>query len=318
MPGLTLKDDADLVQKALSIEAPSMVLTEIPTANIWKPILHSAAQMLPVQPGKMPIINLTVNALQKTELEVQLRKSSKTVNHTPDITLETCKFFLNQGKQQLTLNFNIDFTDECYAFVCFIKNEQVELEYSDKRISGILSVFNATNPAVSNYGKQEPTEDIGIETFEFWCPQRRPEGQNIAMSINSGLKCFSAENLRNGLQRPVASPNAWVAGYNDRQPEININWNKEVSIHKIVLSFDCDYDHPMENVLLRQPNAVQPFCATDVMVFSNDQNIGNIVNNHQAQRTIILNQSTTTKQLKLVVRNSNENSPVSLFEVRCY
>lgn len=318
LPGIALKDGEDLVQQAVSVTAPTLILSEIPSADIWNPIVHSAAQMLPVQAGKMPSVKVNVNALADTVLKIELRKSSKPFNHSPDVTLESRIHTLKKGKQTLTLDFDATFTQDCFAFVCFFKNKQVELEYSDKRISGIVSVFNSTNPAVSNYGKQEPTADIGVETFEFWCPQRRPAGQNIAMQINPGLKAFGAENLRNGWQRPVASTNAWVAGFDEREPEILIKWDKEVSVKRIELSFDCDYDHPMENVLMRQPDAVQPFCATGVIVCHDGVEIGALKNNHQARGTIILPQALVTSALKLIVKNTNTASPVSLFEVRCY
>ena len=319
IPGLPLYDSADLVQKAVSIVASSsLVLTHIPSAGIWKKVNHSAAQMLPVQPGKMPDIYLNVRALKDTVITIQLRKSSKHFNHTPDITLEEKIIPIKAGQQKISLEFKSNFLIECYAFVCFLKNEDVELEYSEKRISGLLSVFNSTNPAVSNYGKQEPETNIGVETFEFWCPQRRPEGQNIAMEIYPGIKAFNAEYLRNGWQRPVASTNAWAADFNDRKPEISIRWERKVLISRVVFSFDCDYDHPMENVLMRQPSAVQPFCATDIFIYNDQVLVGEIRNNHQGIKTIVLNTPVSSNHLRIKVKNTNEHAPVSLFEVRCY
>lgn len=320
LPGLCLKDENDLVQQAVNMGATSaLLLSEIPSADIWAPINHASGQMLPISKGKMPVITVNVNVLKDTMVEIQLRKSSKAFNHTSDVILSVKQFTLKPGKQELVLDFDVSFTEGCYAFVCFMKNELVQLEYSDKRISGVLSVFNSTNPAVSNYGKQEPTEDIGVESFEFWCPQRRPKGYNIAMKISPGLKAFEPLNLRNGLQRPVASPNAWVADYQDREPLITISWDQPVTINKIELSFDCDYDNPMENVLMHQPDAVQPFCVTDVAVYNcNNQEVANITNNHQVRRTILFEQPVTTQHLKLKLKNSNDKAPVSLFEVRCY
>ncbi|WP_285057039.1 FAD-dependent oxidoreductase [Pedobacter ginsengisoli] len=320
LPGVPLNDSLDLVRSAQSITSSStMVLSRIPGGDLWKPIAQSAGQMLPVQQGKMPEITLRLNVLGPTELRIELRKSSKPENHTPDVTLDSCVKYLKAGVQDLVLDFDVHFTEACYAFVCIMKNELVQIEYSKKRISGILSVFNSINPAVSNYGKQEPPEDIGVDAFEFWCPQRRPEGQNFALSINPGLTVFSPENLRNGWHRPVSSVNAWVADYTDREAKITISWGREVTIKTLTLSFDCDYDHPMENVLMRQNEDVQPFCATEVRVYNcNDVEVGRITRNHQALSTIHFETAVTVQQLKLVVSNSNEDVPVSLFEVRCY
>lgn len=319
LPGLALHDQTDLMHSATAITASStMLLSEIPSAGIFKKLEHSGGQMLPVERGKMPVITAFVCALEDTKLEIQLRKSSKACNHTPDIILDMKKVSLKKGRQELVLDFDVEFEEACYAFICFMKNGAVELEYSDQRITGLLSVFNSINPAVSNYGKQEPSEDIGVDSFEFWCPQRRPEGQNIAMRIAPGLNSFSVEQLRNGVQRPVEKTNAWVAKFTDRLPEITVKWREKVSVSTIVLSFDCDYDHPMENVLMRQPDAVQPYCVTDVLVYHEGKEIAALHGNHEAQRTIALNHPLQTDQLSFVLLNANKNSPVSLFEIRCY
>ena len=320
IPHLKLSDQEDLVQKTVSIQASSTLkLKEIPGADHWISINHSVGQMLPASIGKMPSVTFWVDAVEETELTVELRKSSKSYNHTPDVTLETKSISLKKGKQEITLDWKSEFDDLCYVFVCFMKNEQVKIQYSETRISGIVTVFNATNPAVSNYGKQEPTEDIGVDTFEFWCPQRRPEGRNIAMKLGTEINLFESENLRNGFQRPIASPNAWVADYSDRNPTINFEWPEKTKISSIEFVFDADYDHPMENVIFLHPETVMPFCITEVKVY-NDKNelIGSIENNHQNRRTITLSGPVSTQNLKIELANSNENTPVSLFEIRCY
>jgi hypothetical protein len=203
--------------------------------------------------------------------------------------------------------------------VCFIKNENIKIQYSEKRVTGILTVFNATNPAVSNYGKQEPEEDLGVDTFEFWCPQRRPEGRNLAFTLAEPIRLFEPENIRNGFHRPVSSPNAWVAAYGDQNPEITLEWDNLTTISSIELVFDTDFDHPMENVIYVHPETVMPFCANDIEIF-NDQNelIGSIKENHQTKRTINVAQSAPTRYLKIKVTNSNPNVPASLFEIRAY
>jgi hypothetical protein len=203
--------------------------------------------------------------------------------------------------------------------VCFIKNEYIKIQYSEKRVTGILTVFNATNPAVSNYGKQEPGEDLGVDTFEFWCPQRRPEGRNLAFTLAEPIRLFESENIRNGFHRPVSSPNAWVVAYGDQNPEIALEWDNPTTISSIELVFDTDFDHPMENVIYVHPETVMPFCASEIEIF-NDQNelIGSIKENHQTKRTINVAQSAPTRYLKIKVTNSNPNVPASLFEIRAY
>lgn len=320
IPGLVLNDQIDLVQKAISIDASSTYqLNEIPASVDWQTIDHSAAQMLPVNKQQMPSITFYARAKQPVNLQIELRKSSKSFNHTPDTTLEKIEIEITPGVENYTVNFYSFFEEACYAFVCFMKNEQVELCFSEKRITGLLSVFNAINPAVSNYGKQTPPENIGIEAFEFWCPKRRPDGKNIAMKIEPALNAFSPECLRNGVQRPVTSTNAWVADLNDANPTISINWREAVSIKKVELFFDSDYDHPLETVLLQNPETKMVFCTDQVQVVNDkDEEIASISGNYLSRRTIEFEKPVTTQRLKLLLSNTNKDALVSLFEIRCY
>ena len=107
------------------------------------------------------------------------------------MVLETKILALHQGKQQLELVFGTVMPEEQYVFLVFKKNPLVQLQYTQERITGILSVFNTVNEAVSNFGKQTPPEDIGIEEFEFWCPKRRPEGYNIAIRTEKDCYAFT-------------------------------------------------------------------------------------------------------------------------------
>ena len=320
LPQTKILDADDLVQKSLQITASSTLkLQELPGSDFWGIIKDSVAQMLPVVPGNMPSVTFWVETEEETDFQIEVRKSSKSFNHTPDIILETKHFSLTKGKQEITLDWNTSFDEACYAFVCFMKNEKVKIQYSETRITGLVSVFNATNPAVSNYGKQEPTEDIGVDTFEFWCPQRRPEGRNIAMRFSQSLAVFGTENLTNGLHRPVAQPNAWIANFDDKNPLLTISWEKPMTVSRIEFVFDTDYDHPMENVIYVHPETVMPFCVNTLKVYNcNNEEIASITDNHLSRRTIILEKPVQTQHLKIRLSGSHAEVPVSLLEVRCY
>lgn len=320
IPNCTLYDSNDLVQKAISLTANStLVLSEIPASGNWESLKFSAAQMLPVAKHKMPSITFWAKAAAKTNLTIQLRVSSKIGNHTPDVIVETHEIEVGTNEAAYTIAFNHVFTEEQYAFVCFMRNEAVELAVSDKRITGIVSVFNAINPAVSNYGKQEPPANLGVEAFEFWCPQRRPAGKNFAMQINPALNAYAPALLKNGLQRPVKSTNAWVADYDTKVGEITIGWDSQQTINTVELFFDADYDHPLESVLLVNPETKMAFCADEVAIYdSNEKMVGSISGNYLTHRTVTFSEPVQTTSLTFKISNSNTNAPASLFEIRCY
>lgn len=55
---------------------------------------------------------------------------------------------------------------------------------SEQRLTGVLSVAQKFNRAVAKSPRQEPPPDSGIESFEFWLPERRPGGRNFAIRID--------------------------------------------------------------------------------------------------------------------------------------
>jgi len=319
IPGRRLRDERDLVPGANLSVSGEWVLTELPPDGPVLPLVHSVAQMLPLTPGKVPQVTVWVEASQNTVLTAALRTSSKPGNHTPDVTLQTKQVTLHAGLQPVRLTFESEITQPGYAFLCLMKNEYVRVRYSQFRATGILSVFNHTNPAVSNYGKQEPGDDIGVDAFEFWTPKRRPDGHNLAMQISPGIRLFGAENLRNGLQRPTTQPNAWVADPGDADPTVVLSWPAPRRISRVELSFDTDLDHPMETVLMTHPESAMPFCVREY-VLCNDRNekIYHQTDNHQTRNIIRFPQPVATSRLSIHLKAPHGHVPAALFEVRCY
>lgn len=319
IPGVQLSSAKDLVRTASIRASSELVLTELPEAEMLKKLDPAAAQLLPLDKGKVPDLNLHAVADSDTTLRVELYISQQSGNFTPDVLLETIAVPLKPGKNCVSLSFKTILTEKTYAFIVFRKNADIYLNFSPVRITGILSVFNHINEAVSNYGKQLPPPDIGVDAFEFWCPQRRPEGHNVALKLSPGLACFQAENIRNGIDRPVTQPNAWVADLKDTAPVIELTWKEAVTIREVVIKFDTDFDHPMETVLMGHPESVMPFC---IRRFTLRDEQGTIVfhkdDNYQTINRITLNNAVHTRKLTLEVSHPSATIPASVFEIQCY
>ncbi|WP_128544830.1 FAD-dependent oxidoreductase [Larkinella soli] len=319
LPGLSLHDPADLIRSAELSASSELTLSLLPPDGPLLPLHYSAGQMLPVSAGPVPQVAAWVSADQETTLTVELRKSGKPQNHTPDVTLGTMTLPLRKGKQEVPLAFDTVLEEDGYLFLLFHKNEHVRLQYSQLRVSGVLSVFNKINPAVSNFGRQEPEEDIGVDAFEFWTPERRPKGQNIALRIEPGIRLFGAENLRNGIQRPTSRPNAWVADPTDPNPTVSFSWPEKQRISRVELFFDGDFDHPLESVLMTHPETASPFCVKEY-VLCNDrkERILHEPDNHQTRNIIRFAEPLETDRLTLHLKAMNGAAPAALMEVRCY
>ncbi|GAB3420534.1 FAD-dependent oxidoreductase [Niabella aquatica] len=320
IPGMTLEDKEDLVRQAVIKASSELCFKGFKREGIlFKPLSVAAAQMLPLRAGKMPAISVCVQADEDTNLQPELRLSSSLSSFTPDTIKIVQSIPLRKGAQEVTIDFDCEIDVDQYVFVCFAINEKISLPYTNERVTGLLSVFNGTNKAVSNNGKQVAPEGSGVDSFEFWCPQRRPEGQNIAVELSQPLNAFSAHNISNGTNRPTTQPNAWVADYEDKLPAVELIWEQEQSIKKMVFVFDTDSDHPMESVLMTHPETVMPFCVRNYHI---EDETGKIIyqkqDNYQTRNEIIPEQPVKTKRLKIVLQHPSPDVPASLFSVRCY
>ncbi|HTN38392.1 MAG TPA: FAD-dependent oxidoreductase [Arachidicoccus sp.] len=319
IPGLRLMDQNDLVQQSRLSASSVLQFSGFSAHNyLLKTLSVAAAQLLPVTPGRVAASKLLVNAFEKTILKVELRSCSHYGSFTPDTILSHLDIELVQGLQYIDLDFNADIDKEQYLFICFLVNEQLQLAYSRQRISGMLSVFNGTNKAVSNTGKQIAPEGSAIDDFEFWCPERRPEGHNLALQLNSIIP-FEVENIRNGIDRPVLRPNAWVASPSDAKPHIELSWTESQRIRKMCIVFDTDRDHPMESILMTHPETVMPFCIRNYHI---EDDSGNVVyeknNNFQTVNEIYFDTPLFTRKLRLVVEHPSSEIPAAIFSLRCY
>lgn len=319
IPLLAPVDKQDLVREAAITASSEYVLRQLqPDGDSIH--LHTAmGQMLPLKAGKIPSMTVYADAKEDTVLAVSLRSSSRQVHHTPDLILQELAIPLRKGTQAVPLSFDAILPDDHYIFLCFMKNELVSLRSSHERISGILSVFNKTNPAVSNYGAQTPPVDIGVEAFEFWCPERRPAGKNLAMDIPEGIALFGAEHVRNGVNRPTHQPNIWLAAREDADPRLVLTWGEKKTIRQIELVFDTDFDHPMENVIYHHPERAMPFCV-NTFVICNDRNeaVIKVADNHQSLQRIVLEEPLETDRLTVHLKGTHGGTPAGMFAIRCY
>lgn len=224
-----------------------------------------------------------------------------------------------QGLQTLELKFDSLLDQSQYVFICLKRNPAVSVRCSQTRITGLVSASLQGNHRVNNGHLQKPSRDIGVDTMEFWVPQRWPDGHNLSMSFQPPLALFGVDNLINGVCRPTLSPNAWVADVNDSNPSLTLKWKQVKTIRRIELSFDTDWNHPMESVLMGHPRNVIPYCVRKYRIFDA---LGKVVyeckDNHQTRNVILLDSPVTTDELRIELLSPDKHIPVAVFEIRCY
>lgn len=313
LPQLKLNDFGGKTKTAELSVSSEMALTQLQANGNYFNLKYPVAMLLPLN-GTVPQMQLKVKSTEDTTLEVQLRTSIKSFNFTPDSVLFQKSYSLTKGEQLLTIEFDEIGIEKGYYFICIMKNSAVDLAESDQLLTGVMPVYNFQNPAVSNYGTQRPPENIGVDTFELWCPIRRPIGKNLAMTFSPALKGFEKENLRNEILRPVIGTNAWVADLKDENPTLTITWDNSQTINSLRLFFDTDADHAMENVQMGHFDSAMPYCVKQYEI--KDEN-GTVIystdKNHQTLNDIVFAEAIKTKSLVLSFAHPSELIPAALF-----
>ncbi len=320
IPGRYLEDSEDLVQSAVIEASSEWALGELDFEGPTLPLTDSRAMLVPLQAGPAPKFEIELQATESTQIEWQLRLSSRHENHTPDLMVAAGRLDLSAGDPaRVVLQPEAVIDQAQYGFVCLLANTRVSVRCSRMRVTGVLALVNRVKSAVARGNVQAPEKDIGMDKFEFWRPERRPEGHNLAVKITPPQTAFTAESIRNGVARPISAPNAWVADPRDPHPTLTLRWNKPRTINRIVLGFDTDCDHPMESVLIPHPESVMPFCVASYRIKGAD---GRVIveckDNHRTRNTWDFDPPISTDLLMLEIDHPGADVPASLFEVRCY
>ncbi|WP_017446898.1 FAD-dependent oxidoreductase [Gayadomonas joobiniege] len=315
LAGIPLQKSETFKQAQVTASS-SLTLSKLPANGPWLSLKQAVAQLLPLPGGEVGEISVDVNALAESEMQVEFRVSEKAQNYTPDVILKCLKLDLKKGKQQIKLDFSDVVTEQQYVFVCFLQNPQIEIKTSEQRITGLMSVFNKVHKAVSNQGKQIPPANSGIESFEFWTPERRPLGHNIAFTMTPEKPIFSVDNLANGHMRPWLGSNAWVADLADEAPSLSFVWKTAQTLKGVQLYFDADADHALETVLMEHPETKMPFTVTDYRILTGaGELLAQVTGNYQSLNRIYFEQPVTTDKLVIQVNHPDSQVPASLFDV---
>ena len=356
IPGMRLDDPTDIVQQA-SIKASSCFsLAELRADGPWRQLTDSWALLLPLEAGCVPWFTLDVATKKTTDLTCELRISRKRGNFTPDETLASHSLTLQPNASQATvkqslryqlmtdtngsleltsgskdgpsgdisahrvgIDFDVSLPEKQYGFVVLRSNPEVFVRTSKTCVTGVKAVTLQANERVATTRVQKPTQDIGIDTMEFWIPQRAPQGQNLALTVDPPLDVFGSANVRNGITRPVNAANAWVADSHDPSPSLTLTWDSPKTIREIILTFDTDADHAMESVLMGHPQPIIPTCVRKYRLLDAlDRVVYACQDNHQTRNVIHLDIPVTTDVLRLELCAPDQHIPASLFEIRCY
>jgi hypothetical protein len=269
--------------------------------------------------GPIPKLSLYAQVENDTTLHAELWIASRKGNTTPDIQLAALDLPLRAGKKVSTpLYFDLTLEEASHVFIIVGQQPGIALHLSNTLLPGILTLSQKMNAAVAKNLVQTPPEGSGIDTFAFWLPERRPHARMLAMSFDDPLYLFCPVNVTNGYSRPWRGTNAWVPASDDLAPTLHLNWESAQLLRELSITFDTDFDHPMETVLLSHPERVMPGCITAFRVVTAEGSLlAEVKDNHQTLWKLTLPQPVETRGIRIEVL-AHGDAPPAIFNVSCW
>lgn len=319
VPHLVLEDTPDLAQHARITASSEFELSRLTPSDDTLPLDLARALLIPASAGAFPEVTFYFRAEEQQEIEIQLRTSERDGNFTPDKVLAARTVVVQSGLCVPTpVSFGVTIDKPQYVFICIMPSKGAAIVLSDTLLTGVMTLVHSANKKVAGSAVQTPPEGSGFDEFEFWLPERRPEGKLLAAGFNPSLKAFGANQLRTGYNRPFIQSNAWVADETDDCPSVTLSWDTQQSIRTIILHFDVDYDHAMESVQFGHHDSAMPFCVKAFRVVDDKNNvIASEEDNHQALYAIRFDQPVAATALRIEILEKRA-ALAALFGVRCY
>ena len=319
IPHVAAHDGNDLARVAHITTSSTLALARTPPNGEMLNLDHDCAILLPLQQGRFPSFSLTVGAVEKTTFRAELWKSAGPGNFTPEFLLASASVALAPGAlQAVGLHFEGEITAPAYVFLIFPTNPHLRVAQTDARIPGVLTLHHGRNVSVAKSATQQPPLNSGIDSFAFWLPKRRPLARDIALEIDPPLRAFDASQLTNGIARPVNAVNGWVPEVEDRKPRLRFAWPQPQRVQSVQISFDTDYDHPMESVFMTHPESAMPCCVRHFRVTSAEGVVlAEVKEHHQSRWRLELPTPVTTDAIVVEILETWGGLP-AIYEVRVY
>ncbi len=319
IPGVKADDATDLARIATLMASSSLKLDRLEPSGETHSADLPCALLLPLPAGPVPVIELLVDAAAPATLHAELWCSTREGNTTPDLKLAQAGARVSAGRSILAaLHFDAVLESCRHVFVILKPVPALALHLSKEQAPGVLTLWQRMNRMVAKSAVQSPPEGSGVDTFAFWLPDRRPAARNLAVTLSPAVHCYQPANVINGWARPWRGANAWAPAREDPDPWLRLAWDKPQTVSAIEITFDTDFDHPMESVLMGHPERVMPGCVTSFALRTLEgSTIATVKENHQTHWRMKLPEPVVTTAIELVILGQGP-APPAIFEVRCY
>ena len=201
-------------------------LAELPDSGAAVSLDQSRGQLLPLAAGPVPQFQLIFDADRPATVRAELRIGQRPDDYTCDIVLAATEIELGAGTgQPVKIDFDAELDQPGYAQLSLLACDGVAVHVSDQLLTGTVGLRHKAT--------QEEDAAIGRPWIEFWTPERRPAGRNLALRLDPGAgepRCQQCQHrlgpahrrqqrLGRGLRRSGTATGPGLAGDATARPD---------------------------------------------------------------------------------------------------
>lgn len=314
--GIKNDDDADLALQAQVAASSYISRLAVESADETFELTTDVAFLMPVDPN-IEQIQILLDAADDTTVEVEVWDTGRPENYIPYQLQARDAQTVKKGNK-LWITFNLPWSPESAqnAFVVMKENPGVSAYLSHQPMSGVLSFIKEKALNVAR-GMESLNQDQLVVKWNMKRVVRKP----FCFRLVNETMAYEPAKVIDGYQRPYGGPHMWLSQHSTDEAWIALRWDQEVKFNEIHITFNDDVNEDLINLHHHRTEFdIIPELVRDyrLEVFEQDswRILLEVKGNRQRKRKHILENNVQTKQLRLVVEQTNGTAYAEVVEIR--
>ncbi|WP_193105183.1 FAD-dependent oxidoreductase [Brachybacterium sp. FME24] len=273
---------------------------------------HDLGLVVPVDPN-LDGMEILVDAVQDTELALELHSVSRPQNYLPDTLLRSVTVPAARGRSWARADLGWSPGEAQNAVVVLRRNSLVSLHRGTGVEPGTVTLRH----------REMPAEEPSPQQWRHW--KETLHGEGICFRVTSPTSAFDPAQVIGGYARPYGGPNMWVSDLTaqDPQPWLELRWTTPQEIRTIDLVLDDDVNEDLINLHHhRTPGDAMATLVRnarlEMLVDARWQEVARLTENRERHRSLRLSESVTTTALRLVVEDTHGAPEARVVALRAY
>ncbi|CAM4509294.1 FAD-dependent oxidoreductase [Paenibacillus macerans] len=344
--GLANEDAGDLARQAKISASSFLSRLAVESADEAYPLEHDVAILLPADPGIAGNIEWLLDALEDTELTVEVWSTGRPENYVPAALEYRTTVSVTKGEgqwiaaaldwtpaeaqnaPQVQYASEAEYASETQnvsavqnAFIIVRSNPSVRLYLSHTPLTGLLAFERGAGRGVS---KDLEDHDYSQPVVEW--SMKRLVRKVFCFRADFATDAYRPEQIIDGYKRPYGGPHMWLSEpmAQDAEPWVTLKWENEQTVREIHLIFNDDVNEDLINLHHhRTPFEIIPELVKNYRIDMLDPSgsWSTLIaesGNRRRKRVHRLEAAIQMKALRLIVEETNGSEYAEVIEVRVY